>query len=126
MDVVSVMFVQRSEGGRLIEALKHEEQVKAERAGYRVKLVEKAGSKLTDLLTRSDPFGGQACGRADCLPCISKAKTGKEVPCWRTNLTYKAMSIRCPAGGVKAEYLGETSKLLRDRAATHLQSLNGA
>ena len=28
--------------------------------------------------------------------------------------------------GVKAEYLGETSKSLRDRAAAHLQSLKGA
>ena len=71
------MFVQRTEGGTLIEALRHEEQVISERAGYKVKLVEKAGTKLTDLLTRSDPFGGQACGRAHCLPCISKAKTGK-------------------------------------------------
>ena len=51
------MFVQRTEGGNLIEALRNEEQVIAERAGYKVKLVEKTGSKLTDLLTRLDPFG---------------------------------------------------------------------
>ena len=59
-----------------MEALRREEQVIADRARYRVKLVEKAGFKLTQLLTRSDPFGGQPCDRIDCLPCTSKYKTG--------------------------------------------------
>ena len=47
MDVLSVMFVQRTDGGRLVESLRKEEAIIADRAGYRVKLVEKAGSKLT-------------------------------------------------------------------------------
>ena len=126
LDVISVMFVQRTEGGKLIDALRREEHVIAERAGYRVKLVEKAGSKLTQLLTRSDPFGGQPCERMDCPPCASKSLTGKVFPCWKTNLTYKATCLRCQAGGVKAEYLGESSKSLRDRSLAHLKSLRGA
>ena len=99
LDVISVMFVQRTEGGKLVDALRREEHVIAERAGYRVKLVEKAGSKLTQLLTRSDPFGGQPCERMDCPPCASKSLTGKVFPCWKTNLTYKATCLRCQAGG---------------------------
>ena len=88
LDVLSVMFVQRTEGGALVNCLRKEEAVISERAGYRVKLVERAGAKLTELLVRSDPFGGQPCGREDCMPCLSKPATNKMIPCWRTNLTY--------------------------------------
>ena len=80
MDVLSVMFVQRTKDGSLVDALRKEEQQISEKAGYRVKLVEKAGTKLSQLLTRSDPFGGGDCERPDCLPCGSKAETGKMLP----------------------------------------------
>ena len=126
MDVLSVMFVQRTDGGLLVEKLRKEEAVIAERAGYRVKIVEKAGTKLTDLLVRSDPYGGLPCGREDCLPCNSKAATNKMIPCWRTSLTYKATCNRCKSKGIKAEYLGESSKSLRDRSSAHRKALRGA
>ena len=41
------------------------------------------------------------------------------------NLTYKATCKRCEQEGRRAEYLGETSKSLTDRAAAHLKSLKG-
>ena len=41
-------------------------------------------------------------------------------------MTYRATCTRCQARGVRAEYLGESSKSIRDRAAAHLKALRGA
>ena len=121
--MAAVMFVQRTPGGTLVEKLRKEEEVITKQSKYRVKLVERAGSKLVDLLTKSDPFGGGDCGRENCYPCLTKHISLKWLPCWRRNLTYKVVCLRCKDREIKAEYHGESKDSLQKRALGHMEKL---
>ena len=77
LEIASLLFVARTEGGTLAEALREEEAVISKQSGYRVKIVERAGKKLSEVLVRSGPFAGKDCTREDCRPCLSKAVTLK-------------------------------------------------
>ena len=83
LEVASVLSVQRTSNGVLAAAIREEETIISKQAGYRVKIVERAGKKLRELLVKSDPFGGGDCMRKGCRPCLSKAITLKWKPCWR-------------------------------------------
>ena len=97
----------------------------AKQSGYRVKLTERAGSKLEHLLTKSDPFAGADCGREKCYPCLTKHISLQWKPCWRKNLSYKVVCLRCKDNGIRAEYHGESGKSLHDRAFGHMDKLKG-
>ena len=77
-EVMTVLFVPRTEGGRLMESLKHVEEKMTEETGYRFKLQEKTGLSLAAHLTTADPFSGTHCIRIKCHHCKSKYLTGKE------------------------------------------------
>ena len=55
----------------------------------RIKLVERTGDKLVDLLHKSNALGDKDCGRSDCFPCNSsgenepKGSCKKEVSCMK-------------------------------------------
>ena len=55
--------------------------------GYRMKVVEKGGTKIVDLLHKA----GQDCGRDRCLLCATKQKEGKKnsQDCSKRNCVYK-------------------------------------
>ena len=68
LEVAVVPFLQRTEDSSLANLIRQEEQVIAKQSGYMVKVVERAGQKLSEILVRSDPFDGGDCGRGKCLP----------------------------------------------------------
>ena len=56
--------------------------------GYRIKIVERGGKKLVDILHKANPWAGQDCQREGCLLCktkIDEGLTGREV----SGLTYE-------------------------------------
>ena len=59
-----------------------------EGSGFRIKVIEKAGTKLKNLIQKTDPFKQQKCARGDCFPCIS----GGKGDCRKESITY---DIRC-------------------------------
>ena len=65
--------------------------------GYKLKVAERAGSKLEDLLHRSDPWRGEDCGRERCLLCKTKEKTGKlkTQDCKKRSLVYEMWCGKC-------------------------------
>ena len=42
--------------------------------GYRVKVVEKVGTKIIDMVHKTNPWMGEDCERGGCLNCKTKAK----------------------------------------------------
>ena len=102
------MFVQRSNRGDLVQELKREEKAMEKQSDYRLKLVERAGTKLVDLLTKSDPYSGADCGREKCYPCLMKHISLKWLPYWRRNLTYRVDCQRCKNKGIRSEYHWES------------------
>ena len=84
--------------------------------GYRVKLVEKAGDKLEELLTKFNPLQGMDCGRQGCLLCENKLKTekNKSQDCHTRNLVYETWCITClqkNAEEMEKRYEGDARKI---------------
>ena len=65
--------------------------------GYRIKIVEKVGNKLVDLLHKSDPWAGDNCGRERCLLCETKVKENKmnSQDCHKRNCVYQTYCRTC-------------------------------
>ena len=65
--------------------------------GYKLKIVEKGGTKLVDMLHKSNPRAGQDCGRKGCLLCETKKYENKKngQDCRKRNCVYKTYCITC-------------------------------
>ena len=62
------MFIPRTKDGRLIRTLRQKEEEIRTVVGHSVKLVERPGKSIKNLLWTADPFGGGSmCGRGLCL-----------------------------------------------------------
>ena len=71
----AVIFVQYTKGNTLAKRMR---EVKLEEmTGYKMKIVERGGSKLEDILVRKNPWEGETCGRKLCFPCMTKEKDEK-------------------------------------------------
>ena len=67
-----------------------------ERVGkFRIKLVEKTGDKLVDLLHQSDPWNNLDCERPDCLPCSSAGENEKKGQCKKKSVVYETYCMTC-------------------------------
>ena len=87
---------------------------KSEIRVIRLKLVEKTGTTLKEMLQKSDPFKRQRCGREDCLVCKQAGKG----PCNAHGVTYE---IECQ--GCKHKYIGETARNAYTRGTEHTEGL---
>ena len=100
-EIKSVLFVPRTNGGELLRRLRKRETELAGIFGYRVKLVERAGTQIRMILCKKNPFAGQNCLRDYCMIC----KEGGKGDCKRRNITYKTSCDNCrkrnAAAGVK-------------------------
>jgi len=61
----SVMFVDATPCSELAKRIRSA----VVETGLRIKVVEKSGTTVKSLLQRSNPFGVDHCGRADCFIC---------------------------------------------------------
>ena len=71
-EVKAVMFIPYTPYGGLIGKLREAELKLENLTGYKLKLVERSGRKIEDLLTSSNPWQGIDCGRTSCLLCQTK------------------------------------------------------
>ena len=88
--------------------LKNIIQNEAKAAKLRVKIVERAGPKLSSYLKRFDQTQKKGpCKEKDCLICQNtESKTRK---CRIPSIVYKVTCLECEKQNVKANYYGETS-----------------
>ena len=120
--------------------------------GYRLKIVERGGAKLVDILHKSNPWAGQDCERKDCLLCKTKKYEGKtnSQDCRKRNAVYKTYCITCserqdkeladklkdknPSKKEMEEekrklkrymYIGETSRSVYERGLEHQNDVAG-
>ena len=63
--VKAVMFVPYTKHSELASRLRDSEETMEKMTGYKLKIVEKGGTKLTDILHKVNPWAGQDCRRAD-------------------------------------------------------------
>lgn len=106
----AVIFVPAMPGSQL----QKEYQREIKNQGYRIKVVEKTGTTLKEVLQRSDPFKWKKCGREDCLVCKQAGKG----PCNAHGVTYK---VECQ--GCEDKYVGEMARNAYTRGIEHTEGL---
>jgi hypothetical protein len=142
--VKAVMFVPYTHGSRLAKKLREAEMTLEGMTGYRLKIVERGGRRLEDMLHKSDPWEGQLCGRQKCLPCKTKVETGKysSQSCSKRSAVYETWCVSCEMTGMEegvdemtgqhpgivrekrmAKYIGETARSTYERGFEHLSDL---
>ena len=91
------MFVPYTPGGELAKKLRENEEQVSKITKNRVKIVERTGVKLQDVLTKANPWKGQDCERKNCLLCHTKSKTGKNEnqDCHKRSLVYEIKCLTC-------------------------------
>ena len=78
---------------------KYQREIKDQ--GFKIKVVEKTGTTLKEVLQNSDPFKQKKCQREDFLVCKQAGKS----PCNAHDATYE---IECQ--GCEDKYIGETAR----------------
>lgn len=94
----SIIFVAYTPQGKLKKA--YEKEIKE--SVFKIKVVEKCGTKLKDIIHRKDPFKKDRCDREDCFICTSNGKGN----CTRENITYTVTCLENCSD--KDVYQGET------------------
>jgi hypothetical protein len=132
------LIVSPTYDGELSEKLKKICQDVADNCGLRVKVMERGGSKIKDVV-KSNPTGDKECGRSLCLVCNGETPGG----CQTYGITYEVICITCRnseegqtqrtqgtsqgpnrgEGGKKVLYTGETGDNAYNRGIRHLESI---
>ena len=94
---VGVLFVPYTAEGELARSYREAEKELGKQTGIKLKIVEKSGTKLVDLLHRSDPWQGRDCERPLCLLCTTKQATGKRMrqDCTQRCIIYETWCLTC-------------------------------
>ena len=89
------LFVPATRDGVLASRLRLEEEKLGKLVGWRYKIVERGGNMLRDLLTRSNIFEKEKCGRLGCVSCSMGAKPQN---CRRRGIMYETFCTECMDG----------------------------
>ena len=106
-----VLFIPHTPGGELARKIQGEEDKLSDlHQVARVKVVERGGTRLADILGRKDPWARSHCGKGDCLICCAKAKKeGTPSTCQQESVVYAITCDRCKDAQVDAKYYEESS-----------------
>ena len=120
--VLALLFVPQTPGGELAKLIQKVEDKNAKMMGTdRVRVVERGGTELKEMLCKNNPFGRQKCLREDCQVCHGKYSEGKQAgKCLEEGITYKISCMECKMEGKKTNYWGESSRTLYERYGEHL------
>ena len=93
----AVLFVQNTEDSALANQIKEMIQTLKPWTGINLKVVERAGDKIQDLLHRSNPWEDEICGRKSCHPCLSSMKSDERVVknCTKRSVIYETWCQTC-------------------------------
>ena len=87
-------------------------------AGLKIKVVEKAGTRVKDILTKSNPFRGNNCLDDECAVCQQYGGKGQ---CKQREVIYQ---LTCK--GCEERYIGETARSLGERVQEHVRGKSSA
>ena len=120
-EIVTVLFVPQTPKGELAKKLQFVENKISKLSGERVKIVERGGTQVKQILHKSNPWSKGFCGRSNCLPCLHGDGTQN---CFDKNVVYQIKCIDCTEEEKKtAVYVGQTSRSMYERGQEHLMGL---
>ena len=92
IEPVSVIFVPQTRFGALASKLKQDEVALTQITGEKLKVTERSGTTVEQLLISSNPWQAGDCGRESCLVC--RHGDGKQV-CGKRSVMYETFCIPC-------------------------------
>ena len=105
----SVIFVPSTPDSELLKKMRE----KVDDSGLKIKLIEKSGRTLGDVLRTSDPRKEKRCTRNDCPVCTTDGKGN----CKAMNANYQ---LTCECGD---RYVGTTTRSAYTRGKEHMRDL---
>ena len=93
----AVLFVQSTPNSELATLIREVVQKLRPWTGINLKVVERAGNKVQDLIHKSNPWDSNDCERTDCFACNSAALDEKIVhrDCHKRSVVYETWCISC-------------------------------
>ena len=82
-----------------------------------MKIQERSGTMIQQILHKSNPWAKEPCDRADCLVCRGGEENAGE--CKRRNVVYRTCCLKCKEKGENRYYYGETSRSSYERGKEH-------
>ena len=113
-----MLFIPRTPEGKLITILKEIERNLATVNKKSVRLVEEAGSQLSEVLCVGDPWEKTHCQREDCSTCAPS--WGKVGSCRIKNVVYSNTCLACKDRDISVRYIGETARTMFLRWHKHV------
>ena len=94
----------------------------------RIKIVEKGGLKVKNILCAKNPFKKSKCELKTCPLCsnsefVEASSEEVKVACNTNNVGYKWQCMTCTENDTVKVYEGETGRSARFRGAEHLKQL---
>ena len=93
--IQGVIFVQHTAHSTLAKRIREGLKLLEKVGSFKIKIVERTGDTLVDLLHRSNAWENEDCMREDCIVCNSKEYGSKPGSCRRRNITYETFCITC-------------------------------
>ena len=94
------MFVEHTKGGEVAKRLRLQLGRIETLMGFKLKIIEKTGTKLKDLFSPTNIWKGNHCGREGCTTCN---QGGEDLPdCTRRNIVYESICTKCNPGAKAA------------------------
>ena len=126
----SVLFVAPTPGGVLVKELRKREAELNKNSKERIKIEEKGGIKIKDILVTKNPFKKSKCVEKTCPLCTSseyvQTSEGEvKIPCNTHNVGYRWLCLTCRDRNITKVYEGETGRSARIRGAEHVRDLEG-
>ena len=100
------------------EVQRREDGLLRGRLSGRIKITERLGPTMRNLLGNPNPWKGKHCGRQGCPPCATK-----EGSCRAANTVYTITCVTCSVEGRRRVYHGESHRTLYERSKEHWEGL---
>jgi hypothetical protein len=118
----SILFVPPTPGGTLLKEMRKREEELNGQNGDRIKIEEKGGIKIGNILINKNPFKTEKCGEKWCPLCNGNYGEVK-IGCNTNNAGYRWVCRTCEKNENKTKiYEGETSRSIRVRSQEHVKA----
>ena len=137
-ETTSVMFIEHTPHGRLGKMFQDRKDRLGEVTGRRIKIEERTGSQLRQLLPNTNTWAGAKCPRDDCHTCNQGGEQKRKENCFKRNVLYEAVCGLCEDKKTEEGkrknlrwneklpgrhiYVGETARSIFERSAEHIKA----
>ena len=97
IEAKAVLFIQNTKDSLLANQVREMIQSLKPWTGINLKVVERAGDKIQDLLHKSNPWEDKDCERKSCHPCLSSSKSDESEfkSCTKRSIIYETWCQTC-------------------------------